>query len=43
MDLNKNNMENQGKRPDQIKFHEDMVFYTIIGLIITLGIVFLTK
>ena len=36
-------MENQGKRPDQIKFAEDAAFYAIIGLIITLTIVFLTK
>lgn len=36
-------MENQGKRPDQIKFAEDASFYSIIGLIIVLGIVFLTK
>lgn len=36
-------MENQGKRPDQIKFHEDASFYAIIGLIITLGIILLTK
>jgi hypothetical protein len=32
-------MENQGKRPDQIKFAEDASFYAIIGLIITLLIV----
>lgn len=43
MDLNKNNMENQGKRPDQIKFHEDATFYAIIGLIVTLVLIFLTK
>jgi hypothetical protein len=36
-------MENQGKRPDQIKFHEDVSFYAIIGLIITLGIIIFTK
>lgn len=36
-------MENQGKRPDQIKFHEDASFYAIIGLIITLGIIIFTK
>lgn len=29
-------MENQGKRPDQIKFSEQMVFYSTIGLIIML-------
>ena len=36
-------MENQGRRKDQIKFAEDVSFYAIIGLIVTLGIVFLTK
>ena len=36
-------MENQGKRKEQIKFAEDATFYAIIGLIITLVIVFLTK
>lgn len=36
-------MENQGRRKDQIKFAEDVSFYAIIGLILTLGIVFLTK
>lgn len=36
-------MENQGKRPEQIKFAEDVSFYSIIGLIIVLGIAFLTK
>jgi hypothetical protein len=36
-------MENQGKRKEQIKFAEDASFYAIIGLIVTLGIVFLTK
>jgi hypothetical protein len=29
-------MENQGKRPDQIKFSENVTFYSIIGLIIIL-------
>ncbi len=36
-------MENQGRRKDQIKFAEDATFYAIIGLIVTLAIVFLTK
>lgn len=36
-------MENQGKRPEQIKFSQDVAFYSIIGLIVTLGIIFLTK
>lgn len=36
-------MENQGKRPDQIKFSEDVSFYSIIGLMITLLITILTK
>lgn len=36
-------MENQGRRPDQTKFAEDATFYALIGLAITLGIVFLTK
>ncbi len=36
-------MKNQGKRPDQIKFHEDVSFYAIIGLIITLGIILITN
>ncbi len=36
-------MENQGRRPDQIKFSEDVTFYSIIGLIITLGIMLITK
>lgn len=26
-------MINQGKRPDQIKFSEDMVFYAILGML----------
>jgi hypothetical protein len=36
-------MENQGRRPDQIKFAEDATFYAIIGLIITLAIVVITN
>jgi hypothetical protein len=29
-------MENQGKRPDQIKFAEDATFWAIVGLVLTL-------
>ncbi len=29
-------MENQGRRPDQIKFAEDATFWAIIGLVLTL-------
>lgn len=36
-------MENQGKRPEQIKFSQDASFYAIIGLIITLGIMLITN
>jgi hypothetical protein len=36
-------MENQRKRPDQIKFSEQVTFYAIIGLIVTLVITFLIK
>ena len=36
-------MENQGKRPEQIKFSQDISFYAIIGLIITLGIILITN
>ena len=32
-------MENQGKRPEQIKFSEDVSFYATIGLIIMLIVV----
>jgi len=35
-------MENQGKRPDQIKFAHDVSFWAFIGLIVTLIIVALT-
>jgi hypothetical protein len=36
-------MENQGKKPEQIKFSEDASFYSIIGLVITLIITILIK
>lgn len=36
-------MENQGRRPDQIKFSEDAVFYSLIGIIITLFGIFLIQ
>jgi hypothetical protein len=36
-------MENQSRRPNQIKFAEDVTFYTIIGFIVTLVIIFLTN
>lgn len=36
-------MENQGKTPKQIKFSEDVSFYSIIGLMITLIITILIK
>ena len=36
-------MENQGRRPDQIKFSEQVTFYSIIGIIVILLIAFLTK
>ena len=26
-------MENQGKRPDQIKFSEDATFWALVGLV----------
>lgn len=29
-------MDNQGKRPDQIKFSEDATFWALIGLVIVL-------
>jgi len=29
-------MENQGRRPDQVKFAEDATFWALIGLILTL-------
>jgi len=29
-------MENQGRRPDQIKFAEDTTFWAIVGLVLTL-------
>ena len=36
-------MENQGKRPEQMKFSQDVSFYSIIGLVITLLITILIK
>ncbi len=36
-------MENQGKRPEQIKFSQDVSFYATLGLLITLLIVVLIK
>jgi hypothetical protein len=29
-------MDNQGKKPDQIKFAEDTTFWAIVGLVLTL-------
>jgi hypothetical protein len=29
-------MENQGKRPDQIKFSEDAAFWAVVGLLTVL-------
>lgn len=29
-------MKNQGKRPDQIKYSEDVTFWALIGLVIVL-------
>ena len=36
-------MDNQGKRPEQTKFSQDVSFYSIIGLMITLLITILLK
>lgn len=36
-------MENQGKTPEQVKFSKDASFYAIIGLILTIGYIILTK
>lgn len=36
-------MENQSKRPNQIKFAEDVTFYTIIAFIITFVLLLLTN
>lgn len=36
-------MENQGKTPEQIKFSQDVSFYSLIGLVITLLITILIK
>ena len=32
-------MENQGKRPEQIKYSEDVSFYAMIGLVLLLIII----
>jgi hypothetical protein len=29
-------MENQGKKPEQLKFSEDIAFWAILGLLLTL-------
>jgi hypothetical protein len=36
-------MENQGKRPDQIKFSEQVVFYSILVMFIIFVVALLTK
>ena len=36
-------MNNQGKTPEQLKFSQDVSFYSIIGLAITLLITILIK
>lgn len=36
-------MDNQGKTPKQIKFSQDVSFYSFIGLVITLLITILIK
>lgn len=36
-------MENQGKRPDQVKFSEDMVFYGVLGMLLVTLISILIK
>lgn len=36
-------MENQGKKPEQIKYSEDVSFYAIIGLIVILLITLIIK
>jgi hypothetical protein len=36
-------MENQSKRPNQIKFAEDVTFYTIFAFILTLILILLTN
>jgi hypothetical protein len=36
-------MENQGKRPEQTKFSEQVVFYSIIALFVIFVIVLLKK
>lgn len=36
-------MTNQGKRPDQTKFSEDVVFYGILGMLFIIMINFIIK
>jgi hypothetical protein len=36
-------MENQGKRPDQIKFSEQVLFYSILTLFVIFVVMLLTK
>jgi hypothetical protein len=36
-------MKNQGKRPEQIKFSEDVSYYATLGMIITLLLIFLIQ
>lgn len=32
-------MENQGKRPEQLKYSEDVSFYAMIGLVLLLIVI----
>ena len=36
-------MENQGKRKEQIEFSQKLLLVSIIGMLCTLAIIFLTK
>jgi hypothetical protein len=36
-------MENQGKRPDQIKFSEQVVLYSILAIFVIIVVILLTK
>jgi hypothetical protein len=36
-------MKNQGKRPEQIKFSEDVSYYATLGMIITFLLIFLIQ
>jgi hypothetical protein len=38
---NSKKMNNQGKRPSQIKFSEEIVFYGILGMLVVLLITFI--